>query len=72
LAVGKTDADQSSRLTRDGSYWAFTTSLWRTCISAYGLDGHRSKIPCMDIVAILLGIFAFAVLLALIEGIDRI
>jgi hypothetical protein len=41
-------------------------------LSACGLDGARLKILGMDAVAVLLGILMFAILYALIYGIDRV
>jgi hypothetical protein len=35
-------------------------------------DGTRRRLTVMDIVAIALGVAAFAILFVLIEGIDRI
>ena len=39
---------------------------------ARGLDDRRARIPAMDIVSVLLGLLMFAVLIALIYGIERI
>jgi hypothetical protein len=50
----------------------FTKSLCPPWVSAHGLDGGRCNIFVMDIVAVLIGIFMFAVLYALIIGIDKI
>jgi hypothetical protein len=50
----------------------FTESVCAPGLSACGLHGGRSKIQPMDVVSILLGILMFAILLAIIEGIDRI
>jgi hypothetical protein len=50
----------------------FTRSLCRAGVSARGVDGRASTIFDMDAVAVLIGIFMFAVLYALIYGIDRI
>jgi hypothetical protein len=50
----------------------FTRSARRRAFSARDLDDRAPKIQCMDIVAVLLGIISFAILYALIFGIDRI
>ena len=48
-------------------------SGWREALSSCGLDGGASSFKVvMDVVAIALGIIAFAVLFGLIYGIDRI
>jgi hypothetical protein len=49
-----------------------TKSSCRRIPSACALDGDASTINAMDVVAVLLGIAAFAVLFALIFGIDRV
>jgi hypothetical protein len=49
-----------------------TKSLWRTAVSEHVVDGGGSTIFPMDAVAILIGIVMFALLYALILGIDRI
>jgi hypothetical protein len=51
---------------------AFTTSLWVDAVSLCGLDGGGARIVDMDVVAILIGVAMFALLYALIYGIDRI
>jgi hypothetical protein len=50
----------------------FTRSLWRAAVSVYRLDALVTRITGMDAVAVILGIVMFAVLYALIFGIDRI
>jgi hypothetical protein len=50
----------------------FTKSVWPGTVSARLLDGRAPKIVAMDLVSILLGVLAFAVLFALIYGIERI
>jgi hypothetical protein len=50
----------------------FTRSLCRAAVSVYRLDALRATITAMDVVAIILGIVMFAVLYALIFGIDRV
>jgi hypothetical protein len=50
----------------------FTRSARRRAVSVRDLDDRAPKIECMDIVAVLLGIISFAILYALIFGIDRI
>jgi hypothetical protein len=50
----------------------FTKSARGRPDSARSLHAGGPNILCMDVVAVLLGILAFAVLIALIAGIDRI
>jgi hypothetical protein len=50
----------------------FTKSVYARRDSSRLLDGAGPSISVMDIVAIALGLLAFLLLLALIEGIDRI
>ncbi len=73
-------ADQASRRTARAFYGrrrrsadaVFTASLCRRRVPAYPLDIPGPKIHGMDIVSVLLGVLMFAVLIALIYGIDRI
>ena len=51
---------------------AVTKSLCRSRRSLCGCDATASIVLAMDVVAIVLGIVAFAILLLLIEGIDRV
>ena len=51
---------------------AVTKSLCRLRASLCGRDASASIVLAMDVVAIVLGIAAFAILLLLIEGIDRV
>lgn len=62
----------ATRATPAATPGAFTASLWRAAISAYPLDGNGGRICAMDVVAVLLGILMFAILYALIFGIDRV
>jgi hypothetical protein len=50
----------------------FTRSVWAWSRSVCRLDGWGSTISAVDVVAILLGVVMFAVLYALIYGIDRV
>jgi hypothetical protein len=50
----------------------FTKSVCPGRASSRRLDAGGPRIAAMDIVAIALGLLAFLLLLALIEGIDRI
>ncbi|MFZ0386189.1 MAG: hypothetical protein WAL22_11020, partial [Solirubrobacteraceae bacterium] len=50
----------------------FTKSVCLRRDSSRRLDAGGPRIAAMDIVAIALGLLAFLLLLALIEGIDRI
>jgi hypothetical protein len=52
--------------------WFFTKSVYGVVVSSRCLDGGGPRMGAMDIVAIALGLLAFVLLLALIEGIDRI
>jgi hypothetical protein len=69
-------ADQSSRLARanatEREARVLTKSSRRQISSACALDSRTATMVAMDVVAVLLGIVAFAVLYALIFGIDRI
>jgi hypothetical protein len=47
-------------------------SLWLSSRSSCDRDAGASIVHFMDVVAIVIGIAAFAILLLLIEGIDRI
>jgi hypothetical protein len=49
-----------------------TKSLCRTPRSSRGRDAQASIVVVMDFVAIALGIVMFAILLTMLEGIDRI
>jgi hypothetical protein len=51
---------------------AFTESLWRRSVSEWVLDAGLAKIISMDIVSVLIAAVMFAVLIALIYGIERI
>jgi hypothetical protein len=51
---------------------AVTQSLCARADSSRGRDAGASIVNVMDVVAIILGIVAFAILLLMIEGIDRI
>jgi hypothetical protein len=51
---------------------AFTTSVRHLEASAWRLDGTGPTMTHMDIVAVIFGVLSFALLLALLEGIDRI
>jgi hypothetical protein len=51
---------------------AFTESVWRRSVSEWVLDAGAAKIVSMDIVSVLIAAVMFAVLLALIYGIERI
>jgi hypothetical protein len=50
----------------------FTKSVYGFADSSRRLSDGRPSMVAMDIVAIALGLLAFLLLLALIEGIDRI
>jgi hypothetical protein len=50
----------------------FTTSARAPDPSSRAPHGERPTIVVMDIVAVLLGIASFAILIALVAGIDRI
>jgi hypothetical protein len=50
----------------------FTTSVRATSPSSRGLDDGGPSISCMDIVAVIFGVVMFAILFALVAGIDRI
>jgi hypothetical protein len=47
-------------------------SLHRAGQSSRGRDARAARVLVMDVLAIALGIVMFAILLALIEGIDRV
>jgi hypothetical protein len=55
-----------------GHQRVFTGSLWQGAVSVYRLDALVTRIIVMDAVAVILGIVMFAVLYALIFGIDRV
>jgi hypothetical protein len=57
---------------RVGSDGAVTKSLCRTPRSLCDRDALRSIVVRMDVVSIVLGIVMFAILLLIIEGIDRV
>jgi hypothetical protein len=50
----------------------FTKSVWRRPVSAWPLDLTEATISAMDVLAILLALLMFAVLFALVWGIDAI
>jgi arginine exporter protein ArgO len=50
----------------------FTVSLCRGAVSLQVLDASPAKIMPMDIVSVLIAVLMFAVLIALIYGIERI
>ena len=55
-----------------GHLATFTRSVCRERRSTRGLDGGRATLFAMDIVSVVLGLLMFAILIAIIEGIDRI
>lgn len=59
-------------LDRESRDAAVTKSLWRPPRLSRGCDGRASIMVAMDVVAVLLGIAVFALLLWLVEGIDRV
>jgi hypothetical protein len=50
----------------------FTKSAYRERVSPWLLDVTGSRINGMDVVSIILGLIGFALLLALVYGIERI
>jgi hypothetical protein len=51
---------------------ADTKSLWPPARSSCARDALRRRLLVMDVVAIALGIVTFAILLVLIDAVDRI
>ena len=77
LSESVNDADQASRHTwpndiRPRPPSAFTEPVWRDGVSVWILNRRSPRMGVMDVVAIVIGIALFAILLMLIEGIDRI
>jgi RsiW-degrading membrane proteinase PrsW (M82 family) len=50
----------------------FTESVWRGTISACGLHAPWARMRAMDVISVLLGVLMFAILIALVYGIDAI
>ena len=50
----------------------FTDPARARVVPSRPVDGPRRRMSAMDIVAVILGVISFALLYALLEGIDRI